>query len=191
MELPTDLIILIINILPLKSVKNIILTCKDFENIVNNLDWSTYCNIHNPVININFIINKIFMKNNGRYLLKIKNQKIFDSWLKMCPYIEILSNIINERDYTVVNNSELLSNFFESDNDSKLSLKISFGCDYSYVIYLSKNKYNIVEYWRNIFNTKYNYKDNILDFIKMKLLKEEFNYISFQLNDHIFFRECL
>jgi hypothetical protein len=189
--LPNDVLFPIISKLTLGDVRNMSLVCKKFNDIINVLDWGLYCSSHNPIINLNFVANKEFMKTQGIYLLKIKNQKVITSWLKIYPYIEILRKIVEEKDYSVVNNSILLKQFFEDNIGSTLSIKIAFGYEYSYIIYLSKNKYTIVEYWHNIFSSRYDYKDNVLNFIKLKMLKEEFDYISFQINDYVFFRECL
>jgi len=47
MELPTELLFLILYNVPLSSVKNMALINKQFSKVIENMDWSEYLKYNN------------------------------------------------------------------------------------------------------------------------------------------------
>jgi len=131
------------------------------------------------------------MKDQGKYLIDVKDIDIINSWKTFYPYVQILFNIL-DGDYSQVNNPKILEEYFKEKSTS-CELTFELSC-YNHI----QNGYiNLI----NIFTDKQSFyhicdeqsrsrADNITDmkiFVKKVLCSMNNDYCRLQIYDHLFF----
>jgi hypothetical protein len=128
MDLPADVLYLILNKLTLKDISNVCSSCTFHNSVIKSFDWDTYLKYRNPLTKNLTNVNKFFMIGQGRYILKISDEKIITSWNKLQFFISLLDNIINKNIY----NSDIIKDFFLSNSNDYLYFCL-YGTDDKYI----------------------------------------------------------
>lgn len=155
-----DVLPLIINNLPLSSIKNFTQTCKFINDIVNNIDWKDYF-IYNVVNNVkdlykDIVIDLEFMKCRGYYLLKVTDPKLV---------LQHLNYYINVREIC----KEALN--YKKRNNENTSIIIRSNDIITHNIMINRLfTYYTIYYDLNLPNKKETYVDNLYDYLESLLI---------------------
>lgn len=186
MDLPEELLYLIIYNCSLTSIKNLSSVGKKFYNIICHIDWDTYVKINNSLIDCENI-NCDFMKEQGCYLINVKDYDIINSWKFCHPYVETICNIVKNKDY-----NDKIKEYFNSgihwyglsfelsyytENDGTiLTVHISSTGDMFYHIHSKDKSYGEHIDDLEIFLKKY-VSSTVCNYIRCDLLDDESLFI--------------
>lgn len=190
MNLPLELYPIIFRNLSLKDLGTMSRTCTCYNNIINMFDWEVYLKYNNNLIN-NENIDINFMKEQGKYLINVKDPDIINSWKTLYPYVQILINVLNG-DYTQVNNPNILKDYFKTQS-TLYELTFELSCydhiknGYITLINISPNKQAFYCINDEHLNYRCNNITDIETFVKKVLCSMNNDYCRLQIDDHLFF----
>src|ERR1700722_140453 len=85
--LPIDVLKLILYNLSLTDIGVMTIICSLCNEAVDSIDWDSYFKQQTGGYDIDMIIDHNFMKNNGIYLMKVKDKDKINQWLRLYPQI--------------------------------------------------------------------------------------------------------
>lgn len=109
-DFPNELLLLFVNHLTLLDLRNFQLISKKVNSI--NIDWDTYFKFHNHnILYNNVLIDKEFIKSQGKYLMNINDERIISQWFKFYP---IISNLNIDEIFRNISGNQCDANYLTS-----------------------------------------------------------------------------
>jgi hypothetical protein len=188
MDLPEELLYLVIYNLPLNCISTISLVNKTFSNLIYRLDWDSYVKYNNTLINFtNIDIN--FMKEQGKYLINAKYKDLIDNWIFFYPYVKNILDIVNNRDnISGPYRAEIQEYFSSTTHFFNLSFELSLDDDIILNVYIPSQQNELPIYHIHSFDKSYgSHINNLNDFLKKEISSNVFNYVRCELDYNILF----